>query len=52
MMQMQAPFARTLMELVCEQALAFPQATALVCTQGRFSYRDLAGQANRWVATA
>ena len=42
---MQAPFARTLIELVREQAQAFPQATALVCTQGRFSYRDLADRA-------
>jgi fatty-acyl-CoA synthase len=42
-----APFARTLNELVREQALAFPQATALVCTQGRFSYHDLAQRASK-----
>ena len=45
MMEMQAPFARTLIELVREQAHALPDATALVCTQGRFSYRDLAERA-------
>ena len=42
---MQAPFARTLIELVREQARALPEATALVCAQGRFSYRDLANRA-------
>ena len=42
---MQAPFARTLIELVREQAQARPQAIALVCAQGNFSYRDLADRA-------
>ena len=41
----QAPFARTLIELVREQAQAQPQAIALVCAQGSFSYRDLADRA-------
>ncbi len=42
---MQAPFARTLIELVREQAVLQPEAIALVCTQGRFSYRNLADRA-------
>lgn len=42
---MQAPFARTLIELVREQAQLKPEAVALVCTQGRFKYRDLAARA-------
>ena len=42
---MQAPFARTLIELVREQAELRPQAMALACAQGRFSYRDLADRA-------
>ena len=43
----QAPFARTLIELVREQAQARPHAIALVCAQGNFSYRDLADRASR-----
>ena len=42
---MQAPFARTLIELVREQAQARPQAIALVCTQGEFTYLSLADRA-------
>ena len=41
------PFSRTLFDLVREQAQALPHATALVCTQGRFSYCDLADRAAR-----
>ena len=41
----QAPFARTLIELVREQAQARPQAIALVCAQGNFSYRELSDRA-------
>ena len=41
----QAPFARTLIELVREQAQAQPQAIALVCAQGNFSYQELAQRA-------
>ena len=44
---MQAPFARTLFDLVREQAQGQPEATALVCAQGRFSYRDLAWRATK-----
>ena len=44
---MQAPFARTLIDLVREQAVLQPEATALVCTQGRFSYRNLTERAAR-----
>ncbi len=44
-MQMQAPYARTFIELLREQAQVRPDATALVCAQGRFSYRDLADRA-------
>lgn len=46
---MQAPFAKTLIDLVREQAEALPHgqspALALVCAQGRFTYRDLADRA-------
>ena len=42
---MQALFARTLIEVVREQALALPEATALVCAQGRFSYLELSDRA-------
>ena len=41
----QAPFARTLMELVREQAQARPNAIAVICAQGHFSYADLADRA-------
>ncbi len=41
------PFARTLVELVREQAARSPAAIALVCPQGRFSYQDLAQRADR-----
>jgi fatty-acyl-CoA synthase len=44
---MQAPFSRTLIELVREQAARLPEQTALVCPQGRFSYQDLADRAAR-----
>ena len=44
---MTPPFSRTLFDLVREQAQALPHATALVCTQGRFSYCDLADRAAR-----
>ncbi len=44
---MQAPFARTLIDLVREQASRAPQAPALVCAQGHFSYQDLAERAAR-----
>ena len=44
---MSPPFSRTLFDLVREQAQALPLATALVCTQGRFSYCDLADRAAR-----
>lgn len=40
-----APFSRTLIELVREQAARAPDACALVCDQGRFSYVDLAARA-------
>lgn len=42
-----APFSRTLIDLVCEQAERRPQASALICPQGRFSYRDLSERAAR-----
>lgn len=42
-----APFARTLVELVREQAARSPHAIALVCPQGRFSYQDMAQRAGR-----
>ena len=42
---MDAPFSRTFIELVREQAALAPDATALVCAQGRFSYGDLAARA-------
>ncbi len=45
-----APFARTLIDLVREQALRSADATALVCAQGRFSYADLADRAARVAA--
>lgn len=41
------PFARTLIELVREQAERRPDAVALVSAQGRFSFRDLAQRADR-----
>ncbi|MDO8773465.1 MAG: class I adenylate-forming enzyme family protein [Burkholderiaceae bacterium] len=44
---MTAPFSRTLIDLVREQAARVPDATALVCPQGRFSYQDLALRAER-----
>ena len=40
-----APFARTFFDLVREQARAAPGATALVCTQGNFTYRHLRDRA-------
>ena len=42
---MDAPFSRTFIELVREQAIRLPLAIALVCAQGRFSYGDLAARA-------
>ncbi len=42
-----APFSRSFIELVREQAALAPLATALVCAQGRFSYADLAARAAR-----
>ena len=42
---MQALFARTLIEVVREQAQAQPEATALICAQGRFSYLELSDRA-------
>jgi fatty-acyl-CoA synthase len=42
-----APYARTLIELVREQADRSPDAVALVCPQGSFSYRAMAQQADR-----
>ena len=45
-----APFGRTFIELVREQAERAPQAKALVCPQGRFTYRDLAERAARVAA--
>ena len=42
-----APFSRTLIDLVREQAARAPDACALVCPQGRFSYSDLAERAAR-----
>ena len=45
-----APFARTLIDLVREQASKSPQALALVCPQGRFSYGDLVQRAARVAA--
>ena len=42
-----APFGRTFIELVRERAQRSPDAIALVCPQGRFSYRDLAARAAR-----
>ena len=42
-----APFARTLIELIREQAARFPDAIALVCPQGRFSYQAMAQRADR-----
>ena len=45
-----APFARTFIDLVREQAARAPDALALVCPQGRFSYQDLAQRAGRVAA--
>ncbi len=45
-----APFSRTLIELVREQAARAPQALALVCPQGRFTYTQLAQRAARVAA--
>ena len=42
-----APFSRTFIEVVREQAARAPEALALVCAQGRFSYADLAARASR-----
>ena len=42
-----APFSRTFIEVVREQAARAPQATALVCAQGRFSYAEQAERAAR-----
>ncbi len=42
-----APFSRTLIELVREQAARAPQALALVCPQGRYTYSELAERAAR-----
>ena len=50
-MTMTAPFSRTLIELVREQAQRAPLACALVCPQGNFSYTELAERASR-VASA
>ncbi len=47
---MQAPFARTLFDLVREQAQVRPQAMALVCTQGEFTYRSLLDRASKVAA--
>ena len=47
---MEAPFSRTFIELVREQAIRLPLATALVCAQGRFSYGDLAARADKVAA--
>ena len=44
---MNAPFSRTLIDLMREQADRAPQAIALVCEQGRFTYRELADRAAR-----
>ena len=41
------PFARTLIDIVREQAARAPEACALVCPQGRYSYRELAERASR-----
>ena len=46
-MATQAPFSRTFIELVREQAARDPQALALVCPQGRYSYAQLAERASR-----
>lgn len=45
-----APFARTFIDLVREQAARAPLACALVCPQGRFSYTELAERADRVAA--
>ena len=42
-----APFARTFIDVVREQAARAPEACALACVQGRFSYGDLAERAAR-----
>ncbi len=42
-----APFSRTFIEVVREQAARAPQAVALVCAQGRYTYADLAARAAR-----
>ena len=42
-----APFSRTFIELVREQAQRAPNATALVCAQGRYTYTQLAERAAR-----
>ena len=42
-----APYSRTFIDVVREQAARTPQALALVCAQGRFSYADLAARAAR-----
>lgn len=42
-----APFARTFIDVVREQAARAPEALALVCAQGRFTYADLATRAAR-----
>ena len=42
-----APYSRTFIEVVREQAARAPQALALVCAQGRFTYADLAARASR-----
>ncbi len=47
---MDAPFSRTFIELVREQAIRLPRATALVCAQGRFTYGDLAARAAKVAA--
>lgn len=47
---MNAPFSRTLIDLVREQAERAPQAVALVCEQGRFTYGQLAERAARAAA--
>jgi fatty-acyl-CoA synthase len=41
------PFARTFIDVVREQAARAPHALALVCTQGRFTYTELAARAAR-----
>ena len=42
-----APFSRTFIDLVREQVQRAPDALALVCIQGRFTYQDLASRAAR-----